>query len=425
MDEKSTEPNEDRNVQVTDHQPAPFASASIDLSKFLVQLEPKLAVVQPIASSFSIQSYADVLEKALCKNNDASKVANRAFRALIPSTRFTLSKSAAEFTKLLGQSKVLQDISGQALGSIPPSTRLSIGELERNWSLAIKGFWSSTYPANLAISGLSLGQLALKYRELLHGLDTGFYSSLFKKFKSRKALALPPNLRQLYLELDQDQVQNAFLPFIRYGGIPAFGVPRTSTLLKLINADPRELRNVMWSHRHSIYADCYEWISDKEIQELVPIARKAESELLPIVSLALKSKGADFRFPAQTALTVFIDTLNEKLLSHNVEIRKSVKNYDPNKNDGIPDFLLEQSSAAEISEMEDFITWLPVCHAYKPFRPGKGHDIPRAYNRHASTHTLEEKQFVKRNVIQALMLATSLIVYTYTKKKRKESHYIS
>lgn len=95
MDEKSTEPNEDRNVQVTDHQPAPFASASIDLSKFLVQLEPKLAVVQPIASSFSIQSYADVLEKALCKNNDASKVANRAFRALIPSTRFTLSKSAA------------------------------------------------------------------------------------------------------------------------------------------------------------------------------------------------------------------------------------------------------------------------------------------------------------------------------------------
>ncbi|MDI9589088.1 MAG: hypothetical protein ACOX5I_00065 [Gleimia sp.] len=391
---------------------------SIDLSNFMAPSVRTMKAIQTPVRGIALDSYPSVLAKVLAENKNTRDIVNRSLNSVRSPARLYLGNSTLRIADALGQNESIRSITSAALRSAVSPANLALQGFQQSWPLATLKFWGSIPPNPLATSAVTLGQLLSKQQKLIQGIDSGYYPDLFKKFyKSREARSLPQNLRPIYFDLDQNQVQDIFLPFIKEGRIPAFGIPRSSTLMKLIHAEPSERRNVMWSHRKSIVADCNQWISNDEVQELVPEAEFASDALTAIQNDNYPS--------AQTLLSTVLDDLTEQLLAHNPQIRKSVKNYDPSKGEGIPDFLKEQYSANEISRMEDLITWLPICRAFEPFHPGNGKTVPRHYNRHASAHKAKKKQLVKRNAIQALMLTTSLIDYICVRTKREQLDRLS
>lgn len=47
--------------------------------------------------------------------------------------------------------------------------------------------------------------------------------------------------------------------------------------------------------------------------------------------------------------------------------------------------------------------------AYQQFDPANGDKIPGTFSRHATAHTVSKRQYNRRNAVQALLFACSLI----------------
>lgn len=104
---------------------------------------------------------------------------------------------------------------------------------------------------------------------------------------------------------------------------------------------------------------------------------------------------------AQAIFTVTLDTLISRFYPDKTE-RKQITNR--KKGEPMPD---------KISDMgvREAYVWLPVWNAHQQYWQNTGDRIPNDYSRHATVHAVSKTQFNKRNCIQSLMLATSLIGY--------------
>ncbi|MDI9589080.1 MAG: hypothetical protein QM234_09045 [Acidobacteriota bacterium] len=352
----------------------------------------------------------DALQRAI------TSASNRAIKAILPLANVVQSiESPVDRLKPLG---LTANIAG-AIRPLVDTTSLANSVIQA-WNPELKTLvqdMQALLPNTLARFGYPVSEIqslpylnlgpTLKHLDLLKNIYTGGFEKSFQQaLEDHRLRLLPPNLKLVYKQLNYDEVKEQFIPFIIEGGIPAFGIPRHTTFLKLMNLSPNNRRNAIWSHRQSIVTDCETWLRDDEVQRSV-----SESQLALEALTALQS--GHFT-SAQALFTVVLEALSERLLSaDDGKNRRSIKDFDPRKDGKVPAFLQSQAEADEIYEMADLIAWLPICHAYLPFNFKIKGEIPREYNRHASTHTTSNRQFVKRNTIQVLMLATSLIIFTH------------
>lgn len=199
---------------------------------------------------------------------------------------------------------------------------------------------------------------------------------------------LPVNLRGVADELDAFEV----LEFLEVEGIPLYLIPSAKTALRLVRAKTHtDRRKVLNTHERSILNDCTRVLEGIRTSNLLPQSRS----LLDGVG-AFK---AGYPRSAQAMFTVTLDTLISSL-----NLGKSDKKVLTKKSQGAPTpKFLEQAAVWKA------LVLLPIWNAHSEFWVDKGDAIPHDFSRHATVHSVSDKQYNKRNAVQALMLATSLI----------------
>lgn len=59
--------------------------------------------------------------------------------------------------------------------------------------------------------------------------------------------------------------------------------------------------------------------------------------------------------------------------------------------------------------VREYIAFAPMWQAYQQFRVTNGDKVPTRFSRHATAHTVSARQYSRRNAVQALMFACSLL----------------
>lgn len=246
----------------------------------------------------------------------------------------------------------------------------------------------------------TLGTIASKQRyfqNLFEPLEKYLQQILDRVDKVRRT-GLPNNLVDALDEL----TINELAQFANDEAIGVYGAPRASILVKLVRSNtPAERRKLLNRYYEQIVDDCEEVTSSEKIKSKVP-----DSEL---VLEAIKSIRAELPQPAQALLTVTLDSLIIKLIPDKPS-RKKITIHTPEADAPLD---------AETESLRQLLTWLPVWNAHKTFRPWTADKPPREFNRHASVHYVRNRQYSKRNCIQALLLTTGVIRYAASSSQNK------
>lgn len=214
----------------------------------------------------------------------------------------------------------------------------------------------------------------------LAGLRTAFY---------------PPNLRDIG-DLDFEQVEEV----VMVDGIPLYGVPRTSTAEALIRAESASKRRDILGRRwKTISADCREVATARTTAAVAPY--------VPFAMSALDALDAGHTEPAQALASSLIDAIISAYF------KKDRNKFTPDRkgkrtNDAYDEFTVRQ-----------FIAFAPLWQAYQQFHVGDGDAVPNTFSRHATAHTVHRRQYNRRNAVQALMFACSLLCHLDDEEARK------
>jgi hypothetical protein len=248
-------------------------------------------------------------------------------------------------------------------------------------------------------------QFAKLSAQLTKNLDFGFSESLSKiiqQFAARQATWLktlgptleklkasfyPPNLlaiEGMYF-VDVEKVVMA-------DGIALYGVPGTAIAEALIRpgsaARRREILGRKWK---AISVDC----------RIAMLACQSDA-VAPYVSFAVAALDAlDGGHTA--AAQALVGSLIDSLLT--AYVGKDRTNLTPNRKG------TRTTSAYEEFTVREFIAFAPMWQAYQQFWVEDGDRVPTTFSRNATAHTVSARQFSRRNAVQGLLFACSLLYF--------------
>jgi hypothetical protein len=257
----------------------------------------------------------------------------------------------------------------------------------------------------LKMDAANQAQFAKASSQITKNLDFGFSESLFKitqQFAAQQASWLktlgpileklkasyyPPNLRaieDMYLE-DVERV--AMLD-----GIALYGVPRTAIAEALIRASSagnrREILGRRWK---AISADCR--------VAVVGCQSDAVASYRPVAVAALDALDGSHTAAAQALVGSLIDSLLTAYFG------KARTNFTPNRK------RTRTTSAYDEFTVREFIAFAPMWQAYQQFWVEDGDRVPTTFSRNATAHTVSSRQFSRRNAVQGLLFACSLLYF--------------
>lgn len=172
-------------------------------------------------------------------------------------------------------------------------------------------------------------------------------------------------------------------------GIPLYGVPRAATAEALIRADSvgkrREIIGRRWK---SIAADCREAVLACTSGAVAPYAAFAVA--------ALDALEDGHTAAAQALAGSLLDTV--------------VNNYfGDDRYRYTPSTKTPTNEAYNEFTIREYIAFAPMWQAYQQFFVSKGDPVPTRFSRHATAHAVSVRQFSRRNAVQAVMFACSLL----------------
>ena len=206
-------------------------------------------------------------------------------------------------------------------------------------------------------------------------------------FKSFKLSFYPPNLRTIDGLRWQD-VESV----VMVDGIALYGVPRTSIAGALIRADSAAKRRDILGRRWKlISADCRAAVERCETE--------AVGSYLPVALAALDALDAGHTAAAQALAGALLDSIVNSYFGNDRYL------YTPDKHGKRTNAAYDEFTAHE------YIAFAPIWQAWQKFFPDEGLPIPHTFSRNATAHTVSAKQYTKRNTVQSLMIASSLIYF--------------
>ncbi|OLT39527.1 hypothetical protein BJF86_08355 [Serinicoccus sp. CNJ-927] len=214
--------------------------------------------------------------------------------------------------------------------------------------------------------------------------DTGFFDGLNRRL-------LPPNLRSASDTITMEEVHD----FVESEGIPLYLVPRAAIGVRLVQASSRAGRRQVLSDRFdAIVQDCTAVIDGSDDPMLATAVHFVRDGLGAL-------RGGHYA-SAQAIFTLVLDTLIMEFYPDRDQRRKITNRKRGSKQ--VPDLIDEMG-------LREAYVWLPIWNAHEQFWKDKGDSVPYTFSRHASVHGASRRQYSKRNCVQVLMLATSLIGY--------------
>lgn len=195
----------------------------------------------------------------------------------------------------------------------------------------------------------------------------------------------PPNLQDIE-GLTFEQVEEV----VMVDGIPLYGVPRTSPAEALIRADSASKRRDILGRRwKTISADCREVVTACTTGAIAPY--------IPFAVAAVDALDAGHTEAAQALASSLIDAILSAYF------KKDRYKFTPDRKgkrttDAYNEFTVRQ-----------FIAFAPIWQTYQQFFVENGDAVPTTFSRNATAHTVNRRQYNRRNAVQALMVASSLL----------------
>lgn len=264
----------------------------------------------------------------------------------------------------------------------------------------------------LKISGLGQSNLNLLAGSLAKNFDFGISDSMAKlaqQFAAQQTSWMkslgpllasanwtfyPPNLDEIE-GLKIEQVEAVALA----DGIPLYGVPRTSIAEALINAESTaKRREILGRRSKAITEDCRAAL---ETCDHAAVARHVQ-----FADAAVAALEAGHTEAAQALTGTLVDSLITAYLG------KEKTQYRPDKKGK------RTSDELKKFTIREFLAFAPMWQAYQQFWVDEGDTVPTTYSRNATAHTVSRRQFTKRNAVQGVMFACSLIYFLDGEAKR-------
>jgi hypothetical protein len=248
----------------------------------------------------------------------------------------------------------------------------------------IKGFSAAHFQTQSIIEHLAknidLGAIS-QYTTLAEQFrvqQASWFKNIIPNLDKLKAAFWPPNLRDIE-GLDLDDVEAV----VMFDGIGLYNVPRQSIATALIRADSvQKRREVLGRRWKAISSDCREAMESCESEALATYVATAIA--------ALDALDAGHTRAAQA----LVGSLTDALLTDYLGDERYL--YTPNKK-------TKNSDAYKEFGIRKFIALAPMWQAYQQFWARNGDAVPSNFNRNATAHTVNGRQFNRRNTVQGLL----------------------
>ena len=232
----------------------------------------------------------------------------------------------------------------------------------------------------------SLSESLSRFTEQFAAQQSQWLKSIGPMVARLKFNFYPPNLLAIE-DLKFQDVEKVVMA----DGIALYGVPRHSIAEALILAESAAKRRELLGRRwKAISADCREALTNCESEDVAPYV------VFGIAALDTLDIGNEWA--AQALVGSLIDTLVTAYFGADRYA------YTPNGK-------TTTNVAYEEFTVREFIAMAPIWQAYQQYHVGKGDPIPQTFSRHATAHTVSPRQYSRRNAVQGLMLACSLIYF--------------
>lgn len=311
--------------------------------------------------------------------------------------------NGASIKTITVQGPVERNIFGRGVlaSSFPPkNSLLPTWNFEQPWVKQMKFINSDIYK----LKGVGQGNLTAINSVLAKNADFGFSkatSSLIGQFAKQQSSWLksiapaiasfkfniyPSNLRDIE-GLRLEHVEE----LVMIDGIALYGVPRSETAERLIMAESAAARREILGRRwKTISADCRTALEGCTSSSMTGHVAFAEA--------ALDALDVGNSYAAQALAASVLDTVvNGYFGARRKKLTPSKKNTTPDEYDEFT--------------VREFIAFAPMWQAYQQFYPERGDRIPTVFNRHASVHGVSNRQYSRRNAVQALLFVCSLLLF--------------
>lgn len=197
----------------------------------------------------------------------------------------------------------------------------------------------------------------------------------------------PPNLRGIE-DLEFEDVEKVVMA----DSIALYGVPRTAVATALIRANSAaKRREILGRHWKAISADCREAVEGFESEPV--------TSFVPFALAALDALDDGHTAAAQALAGSLIDS---QLTTY---FGKDRRQYTPDKKG------TRTTKAYKEFTVRQFVAFAPMWQTYQQFWVDEGDPVPTTFSRNATAHTVSPRQFNRRNTVQALLFATSLLCF--------------
>jgi len=233
-------------------------------------------------------------------------------------------------------------------------------------------------------------------------IDFGVFAEIGQKFAEQQTAWLkatippldwwqeafyPPNLHPIK-DLEIEDVEKV----VMVDGVALYGVPCTAVSRALIRAGSvAKRREILGRRWESIANDCREALRQCESRSVATYA--------PYGIAAIDALENGHAEAAQALAGSLTDTLLTSYFGQNRYL------YTPDKKGK------RTTDAYDEFSVREFIAFAPMWQAYQQFWVSEGDAVPSTFNRHATAHAVGRRQFSRRNAVQALLFATSLIYF--------------
>lgn len=235
------------------------------------------------------------------------------------------------------------------------------------------------------VKNVALGGAATRAMEAFAAQQKSIWESLAPSLASMHNAFYPPNLRDVE-GLTYQLVEEVTM----VDGIALYGLPRPAIAEALIRADgARKRREILGRRWKQILTDCRQVVDGLD-PDLRNFARTA--------TLAIDALEAGHVEAAQSLSATLVDSFLRERLEERIK-------YTPSRNGK------RTTAAYEELSVRQFIAFAPIWQAYQTYPTPNGDPVPTTFSRHASAHTVSRRQFNRRNAVQGIMLACSLLYH--------------
>lgn len=215
--------------------------------------------------------------------------------------------------------------------------------------------------------------------------QTAWLKDIAPAIAAMHAAFYPPNLRDIE-GLKFEEVEQV----VMVDGIPLYGLPRASIAEALIRANgASKRRDVLGRRWKTISADCHTAVEGCSSDAVAPYVRFAVA--------ALDALDAGHTESAQALAGTLIDAILSSYFG------KDRYKYTPDRNGE------RTKDAYDEFSVRQFIAFAPMWQTYQQFFVTAGDKVPTTFSRNATAHTVSPQQFNRRNAVQGLMVACSLM----------------